>query len=174
MIDGSEPIEPTPALIVGIEQDVNDRPDWHQWYPRPVGIVQWTIASSRGHPVMLDVLRRVSHAVNPVADINDDDEPEAQESASRKLEAVVEKTGPGPFTDSVLRYLGAKYNATWPDLRNLPQEGRMFGDNDVLVLSVTAFSPGVGQFGAGDTTHDAALVWHQFSGSWKKEHGARR
>lgn len=69
--------------------------------------------------------------------------------------------------------LGAKYNVTWPDLRHLPPEGKMFGDenmpSDVLVLSITAFSPGVGQFGSGDVKSEAALVQHFFAGSWKHD-----
>lgn len=64
---------------------------------------------------------------------------------------------------------------TWPALQHLPDEGLLFTDEDghadVLVLSVTAFSPGVGQFGAGDIYHAAALVQHLFSGSWKARHG---
>ena len=60
---------------------------------------------------------------------------------------------------------------TWPALQHLPDEGLLFTDTDghvdVLVLSVTAFSP----FGAGDIYHAAALVQHLFSGSWKAQHG---
>ena len=56
-------------------------------------------------------------------------------------------------------------------LRHLPDSGILYGDSDVLVLSVTAFSPGVGNFGAGDINHAAALVHHAFSGSWKAQHG---
>lgn len=51
----------------------------------------------------------------------------------------------------------------------------MFADNqtgaDVLVLSVTAFSPGVGLFNAGSVDHVAALVQHLFKGSWKAQWG---
>ena len=98
---------PRPSIIVGIEVDVGTRPDWHKWWPRPLGIVQWTMASSRGHPIMLDTLRRVSEAVNPYID---DGQAEVagllngtKAEVHRHLDAVVEKSGPGPFTDSVLR-----------------------------------------------------------------------
>merc|ERR1711939_86269 len=160
-----------PSLIVGVEQDVGSRRDWHQWWPRPLGLVQWTIAGARGHPVLIDVLRRVSEVVNPHNASLAQTVYEMGEAMHRNLDAVVEQTGPGPWTDSVLRYLGAKYNATWPDLRNLPDQGVMYGKADVLVLSVTAFSPGVGNFGAGDVNHASALVQHRFSGSWKAQHG---
>jgi len=63
--------------------------------------------------------------------------------------------------------LGVKYNVTWPMLRNIPDEGVMFGNADVLVVPITGFSPGVGQFGAGDELHVSALVKHYFAGSWR-------
>lgn len=56
---------------------------------------------------MLDTLRRVSEAVNPYSDqarpgdqgiLNG-----TKAEVHRVLDAVVEKSGPGPFTDSVLR-----------------------------------------------------------------------
>jgi len=51
---------PGPAsLIVGIEADVGDREDWHQWWPRPLQICQWTIASAPFQPALIDTLRRV-------------------------------------------------------------------------------------------------------------------
>ena len=94
---------PIPSLIVGIEQDVGTRSDWHDWWPRPLGLAQWTIASTRGHPIMLDVLRRVQETVNPVNSTTASAAKNIQEGAHRNLDAVVEMTGPGPFTDSVLR-----------------------------------------------------------------------
>lgn len=60
---------------------------------------------------------------------------------------VINWTGPSVFTDSVLSYLLARYGLTWRDLRDLRRPLRI---GDVLVLPVTGFSPGVGNFGAGD------------------------
>lgn len=151
-------------------------------------MVQWTIASTKGHPILLDTMRRVVEAIDQT-----NTSALSLEGQHRKLESVVEKTGPAPFTDSVLRCkrihsgtadavpadarydlpsdLGARYNVTWPALRHLPPEGILFGHEgmpaDVLVLSVTAFSPGVGQFGSGDIKSEAALVQHLFAGTWK-------
>jgi len=92
-----------PSLIVGVEQDVGSRRDWHQWWPRPLGLVQWTIAGARGHPVLIDVLRRVSEVVNPHNASLAQTVYEMGEAMHRNLDAVVEQTGPGPWTDSVLR-----------------------------------------------------------------------
>lgn len=157
---------PEPAIIVGIEVDVGSRSDWHSWWPRPLGLVQWTIASTKGHPILIDAMRRVVEAISQT-----NASASSAEGQHLKVESIVETTGPGPFTDSVLRYLGARYNVTWPALRHLSNEGILFGHEgvpaDVLVLSVTAFSPGVGQFGSGDVKSEAALVQHLFAGSWK-------
>jgi len=89
---------PEPAIVVGIEVDVGSRPDWHAWWPRPLGMVQWTMASTKGHPILIDTMRRVVEAI-------DQTNTTALSVAGqhRKLESVVEKTGPAPFTDSVLR-----------------------------------------------------------------------
>lgn len=87
-----------PAIIVGIEVDVGSRPDWHTWWPRPLGMVQWTIASTKGHPILLDTMRRVVDAIDQA-----NSTALSVEGQHRSLDSVVEKTGPAPFTDSVLR-----------------------------------------------------------------------
>ncbi|QRW00375.1 glycosyltransferase family 32 protein [Ceratobasidium sp. AG-Ba] len=79
--------------------------------------------------------------------------------------SVMEWTGPGVFTDAVVRYLAAKHNLTWPALKGLRRPLRI---GDMTVLPVTGFSPGVGMFGAGETTDREAMVHHMFAGSWKK------
>ncbi|KAK0554811.1 hypothetical protein OC844_006123 [Tilletia horrida] len=48
-----------PQLIVGIEADALGVYGWENFWPRPVQIVQWTFAGARGHPITLDVLRRI-------------------------------------------------------------------------------------------------------------------
>lgn len=102
---------------------------------RPLELSQWTFASSRGHPILIDAIRRV------VADAYSGD-PEAPLS-------VVERTGPGCFTDSVFRFLKVKYSKTWHEFRGLGEDGwRYFDDKrrwgDVKILSITGFSPGAG------------------------------
>lgn len=58
---------------------------------------------------------------------------------------IVNWTGPGVWTDAVLIYLKARYGVKWTDLRGLERPLRV---GDVVVLPVTGFSPGVGNFGA--------------------------
>lgn len=52
-----------------------------QWWPRPLQISQWTMASARGHPVMLDTVRRVVEM--------------ALEDKNATSRSVMERTGPG-------------------------------------------------------------------------------
>lgn len=68
---------------------------------------------------------------------------------------VINWTGPSVFTDAVLSYLLARYGITWRDLRGLQRPLRV---GDVLVLPVTGFSPGVGNFGAGDIWSKSAMT----------------
>lgn len=63
--------------------------------------------------------------------------------------SVVERTGPGPFTDSVFRYLKMKYDKPWKDFRALGEDGWRYFDKerrwgDIKILSITGFSPGAG------------------------------
>ncbi|GMG40322.1 unnamed protein product [Ambrosiozyma monospora] len=53
---------------------------------------------------------------------------------------------------------------SWKTLSNLRKPLIL---DDIMVLPITSFSPGVGQMGAGDSHHPLAFVQHMFSGSWK-------
>lgn len=113
-----------------------------QWWPRPLQISQWTIASARAHPILIDTLRRLVDTA-----LASPPPPLADGSPAPRL-SVMEQTGPGPFTDAVLAYLAVKWGKTWVDLRSLNQDGwrsREHGEwGDTKVLSITGFSPGVG------------------------------
>lgn len=92
---------PKPAMIIGIEQDVGTLRNWHSFWPRPLGMVQWTMASTRGHPILIDTMRRVSEAVEriSVSTITG----HGQTGAARDLWSVIETSGPAAFTDATLR-----------------------------------------------------------------------
>jgi hypothetical protein len=51
--------------------------------------------------------------------------------------SVMEWTGPGMFTDSVLAYLEARYGVRWPMLRGLTEPLRI---GEVLILPITGAS----------------------------------
>ena len=77
----------------------------------------------------------------------------------------MEHTGPGLWSDVIFSYLLARYAITWHDLRGLDHPMRI---GEVLVLPITAFSPG-GQpdFHAKGRDDEQADVVHDFRGSWK-------
>ncbi|WWC92083.1 uncharacterized protein L201_007037 [Kwoniella dendrophila CBS 6074] len=176
-----------PSIIVGLEADVGDREDWFDWWPRPIQIVQWTITAAPFHPIALNALLRIhhatakavewSHSVNHSIKVLKDQGRYEDAKALSKVDVLNEPknggpvgvmawTGPGIWTDAVLSYLRVKYGLVWTDLKDLREPLRV---GDVVVLPVTGFSPGVGNFGAQMSSHHQAMVEHAFAGSWKED-----
>ncbi|KAM0746899.1 hypothetical protein T439DRAFT_367035 [Meredithblackwellia eburnea MCA 4105] len=130
-----------PSILVGVETDIGDSYAVHTHPPQTSEFTQWTIAAARGHPILLDTLRRiVEMALAPNDTTNND--------SADYVMSPVELTGPGPFTDSVLRYVQSQWGKTWADLRRLGSDGwRYMGENggpwgDVKALSITGFNAG--------------------------------
>ncbi|KAH8661968.1 glycosyltransferase sugar-binding region DXD domain-containing protein-containing protein [Xylariales sp. PMI_506] len=153
------------GLVIGIEADP-DRPDWHDWYSRRIQFCQWTIQSKPGHPVLRDIIVRIT-----------------EEALKRKAEgvwitkekSVVEFTGPAIWTDTIFDYFNdpryfdmehSKGNITWESFTGMQDPKRV---GDVIVLPITSFSPGVGQMGAKDIDDPMAFVRHVFEGTWKPQ-----
>ncbi|KAI6089103.1 glycosyltransferase family 32 protein [Hypoxylon rubiginosum] len=153
------------GLVVGIEADP-DRPDWKDWYSRRIQFCQWTIQAKPGHPVLRDIVSRIT-----------------KETLKRKREglfvskekSVVEFTGPAVWTDTIFDYFN---DARYFDMRS--SQGNISYQNftgietpkkvgDVVVLPITSFSPGVQQMGAKDYDDPMAFVKHDFEGTWKPE-----
>ncbi|KAL1409799.1 hypothetical protein Q8F55_003796 [Vanrija albida] len=175
-----------PSVIVGVEADVGDREDWNDWWPRPLQLVQWTMASAPYHPIALAAVMRMVHQTAKAADWAASRWGEVQalraagdwDAADRLAETHVLKnpkdggpigimnwSGPGVWTDAVLNYLRVRYGVRWVDLRGLREPLRI---GDVVVLPVTGFSPGVGNFGSQLPQDAQAMVEHHFAGSWKE------
>ena len=102
----------TYGMVIGIEADP-DRPDWAKWYSRRVQFCQWTIQAKPGHPVLVDVVSKIT-----------------EETLSRKRagklskdhEGIIEFTGPAVWTDTIFSYFNnpdyfdmstSKGNITW-------------------------------------------------------------
>ncbi|ODN86100.1 hypothetical protein L198_07393 [Cryptococcus wingfieldii CBS 7118] len=173
------------SVVVGVEADVGDREDWYDWWPRPIQIVQWTMASTPSHPIALNALLRILHATSTAIHWSHtqakvvkilldqgryaDAESLAQVTALNEPKnggpvGVMAWTGPGVWTDAVLSYLKVGWGMRWVDLKGLREPMRV---GDVLILPVTGFSPGVGNFGAQQRGDPQAMVEHGFAGSWK-------
>ncbi|KAI1137402.1 glycosyltransferase family 32 protein [Hypoxylon sp. FL0543] len=153
------------GLVIGIEADP-DRPDWADWYSRRIQFCQWTIQAKPGHPVLRDIVARIT-----------------KETLKRKREglfvskdkSVVEFTGPAVWTDTIFDYfndpryfdMGASQgNITYLNFTKIVSPKKV---GDVIVLPITSFSPGVQQMGAGDYDDPMAFVKHDFEGTWKPE-----
>ncbi|CCH58883.1 hypothetical protein TBLA_0B00380 [Henningerozyma blattae CBS 6284] len=133
------------SLVVGIEADP-DRIDWNDWYARRVQLCQWTILAKKGNPILQGLVMEIVK--------------NTLELKYTHLDDAMEWTGPGIFTDAIMNNL----KIDWKTLTGL-KEPKLI--EDVLVLPITSFSPGVGHMGSGQLFDRVALVKHFFAGSWK-------
>lgn len=149
------------GLVIGIEADP-DRPDWADWYSRRIQFCQWTIQSKPGHPVLREIVAKITEVTLA--------KKQAGVLRSFKGKDVVDFTGPAVWTDVIFDYMNderffdmstMKANITWRDFTGM-QAAKKVGD--VVVLPITAFSPGVQQMGAGDYDDPMAFVKHEFEG----------
>ncbi|KAJ1336104.1 alpha 1,6-mannosyltransferase [Microdochium nivale] len=154
------------GLIVGIEADP-DRPDWADWYSRRIQFCQWTIQAKSGHPVLRDIITRIT-----------------KETLKRQKEggvfvskdkSIVEFTGPAVWTDAIFEYFNdprffdksaSDGDITYKHFTHMTTAKKV---GDVVVLPITSFSPGVQQMGAKEYDDPMAFVKHDFEGTWKPE-----
>lgn len=148
--------------VVGIEYDqLEDKELWPSLKLR-VQFCQWTLAASKGHPLMTMIVNNVAASIQAlarkkgttVADLKPiDDE-------------VTQTTGPVIWTTTVFEGLSAAVGEpiTWHNITGI-NSPRLYGD--ILVLPIDAF--GTGQPHSRSTLNGAedALVKHQFKGAWR-------
>jgi alpha 1,6-mannosyltransferase len=153
----------TAGLVIGIEADP-DRPDWHKWYSRRIQFCQWTIQAKSGHPVLLDIVARITEKTNRMKAAG------GFKKGKDLIKSIMDHTGPGIWTDSVFDYLNNEdyfdfssraTNVSYSEFFNI-KEAKKIGD--VVVLPITSFSPGVQQMGAGERDDPMAFVFHEFDG----------
>ncbi|EGG12126.1 uncharacterized protein MELLADRAFT_59347 [Melampsora larici-populina 98AG31] len=107
-----------PSFVVGVQTTVSDsQTNWASKHSRPLSLSDLAFASSPGHPIVLDMIRRIAKS-------------EAEPATA--------------LTDSVLQYITimTEGNVHWTDLRDVPPEGLRFGD--LLLLSKDTFETDVG------------------------------
>lgn len=160
-------VDPTEVgLVVGIEADP-DRPDWADWYARRIQFCQWTIQSKPGHPVLRNIIANITEQTLEKKAAGTLDISSAKDRGS----SIMDWTGPGIWTDSVFEYLqentapGAE-PVDWSDFTGLTVPKQV---DDIVVLPITAFSPGIRTMGAQEPSDPQAYVHHHFGGSWKPE-----
>lgn len=160
------------GIIVGIEADPNI-PDWSKFYARRLQFCQWTIQSKPGHPILADIIAKITQETLRMQRFN------ILSPDSMDI-STMEYTGPGAWTDSIFDYFNNPFyhksskgenrkntirlgvNVSNIDFTN--QENRRLVA-DVLVLPVTSFSPGMGR-GAKPVEDPLAFVMHRFQGEY--------
>ncbi|ODQ79131.1 glycosyltransferase family 32 protein [Babjeviella inositovora NRRL Y-12698] len=159
------------GLVLGIEADP-DRPDWHDWYARRIQFCQWTIQSKVGHPMLRELVIQIALLTLKRAE----DGNLSLAKGDKKGEDIMNWTGPGIFTDFTFKYLNNLYGSQGDgtDAKTSPISWEFFTGmerpllvDDVMILPITSFSPGVGHMGSKEVNDEMALVHHLFKGSWK-------
>lgn len=155
------------GLIIGIEADP-DREDWNKWYARRIQFCQWTIQAKPGHPILRDVVTRITEKTLQKKADGQLGLPGTKERGSD----IMDWTGPGVWTDTIFTYFndpvksGLYFSVGVQNFTGMTEPKTV---SDVLVLPITSFSPGIDTMGAESEHHPLAFVKHQFEGSWKPE-----
>ena len=147
------------SMIIGLEVDACDATSlngrciaqWERKWPRKIQVTQWTFAAAPHHPILERVIKRIEAATA-----------EYLETGHEKR--VMDWTGPGVFTDTIMEYFEEKYGVKPEKFSGMRKPVAV---GDVLVLPLTAFSPDVGHMGSKPASHPSSLVKHQFAGTWK-------
>jgi alpha 1,6-mannosyltransferase len=156
----------TVGLVIGIEADP-DRLDWADWYSRRIQFCQWTIQAKPGHPVLRDIISRITNSTLTLK--------KAGKLSGFKGNNVVDFTGPAIWTDVIMdyfndeRFFDMEHSKGKIDYRNFTGMETSKRVGDVVVLPITSFSPGVGQMGAKDYDDPMAFVKHDFEGKSSNE-----
>lgn len=150
--------------VVGVEYDQLDGEPYYGMNER-IQFCQWTMAASRGHPIMKKIVKKVVAALTEAAERNKTSVADFQPIDDE----VVQVSGPVIWTQAVME---AMSEATGTEMSYLNITGmtepRLFGD--VLVLPIDGF--GAGQPHSNSTRDENQgpgdfFVRHQWKGSWK-------
>lgn len=156
-----EALKTTVHAIIGIEYDQLDKEPYTGMDER-LQFCQWTIAGSRGHPLMKRAVQDVVKALHTAA--------EKHQTSIAKLnltdDDVVRVSGPVIWTRAVMQTI-SEATGTMVDYRNFTgmKEPELFGD--VLVLPIDGFATGQPHSNAKTDESGDAYVRHMWKGSWK-------
>ena len=148
-------------LVIGIEGDCLGG-DLIDGFSHCVQFATWTLMVKPGHVIMESIMNHVVAQIGALA--------ATQNTTIANISAsymdVMDTTGPGVYTATIYNGLS---EISGTDVTSANFTGmtapRLIGD--VLVLPVTSFGAGLPHSNAGLTMDPAALVQHQFMGSWK-------
>ncbi|CAF9908082.1 hypothetical protein IMSHALPRED_006575 [Imshaugia aleurites] len=150
--------------VVGVEYDQLDGEPYYGMNER-IQFCQWTMAASRGHPIMKKVVKKVVAALNETVERDNISIADFQPSDDE----VIQVSGPVIWTHAVME---AMSEATGTEMSYLNvtgmTEARLFGD--VLVLPIDGFGAGQPHSNSTRDENQGAgdfYVRHQWKGSWK-------
>lgn len=154
--------KPKTRAVVGIEYDQLDAENLWPGLSLKVQFCQWTLASSKGHPLMTKIVEKVAHSIQTLA--------QTKNTAIQNLEPtdheVTQTTGPVIWTTTVFEGLSDAVGrkVTFRDITNIT-EPHLFGD--ILVVPINGFGTGQEHSNSNVRGAEDALVRHQFKGAWK-------
>ncbi len=148
--------------VVGIEYDQGQGEAYPGMEGPRLQFCQWTMAASRGHPLMSRIVTDVVEALRALAIKNETTIAELKPSD----EDVMQLSGPGIWTRAVLKTL-SEATGTEMSYGNFTgmKEPRVFGD--VMVLPVNGFGTGQSHSGSVREGSRDAFVRHGWKESWK-------
>lgn len=149
-------------FIAGFEVVTTKKAVEHHYFAREYQLVQWTMGSAPGHPILRDVIEkiRVYFAAGK----------------HKMFTSIIKSTGPGIWSDAITDHVRDEYGIRFGkppfERKAMDQRGAHIGE--VLILPTRAF--GVGGAGTTVGAHDAKdqLVSHGFKGTWKGKQGASK
>lgn len=150
--------------IVGIEYDQLEDPNMVAGMFYPLQFCQWTLASSRDHPLMRKMLKSVIRRLEELAL----ERKESFEDLEPTQDEVLKTTGPAKWTEVIFDYLSERaHTRVFPsDLSGL-QLPRLYGD--ILIMPINAFGTGLGHSNSSSFNTDATLIRHHFHSIWKHD-----
>lgn len=150
------------GVVIGTEVDVrNSPPDWITKFPRNFQLLQWAFYSQPSHPLLKLIIQRVARQI------------EYYQIRNMSLETpdVMEVTGPGIWTDTIIDYIQARNNI---NLKDSITCGELFKIEDICILNVVGFARSAPhsdckKLGEYNREDDLVLSIHHFEGSWKDD-----
>ena len=150
--------------VVGIEYDQLDNPGPSHGFSEHISFCQWTLASSKGHPMMTRIVEEVVSNLRAMARRN------GTTIAALKVkdQDVGVVTGPAIWTRAVMQSLSVASGSpvTYKNVTGL-KEPRLFGD--ILILPIDGFGTGQPHSGSSQDDTASAFVRHQFGMFWRHD-----
>lgn len=162
------------SLVTGLEADTDPASTsyWRMGYENPVQLTQWAFGSAPNQPVLKRHLARFTARIAALTDPFGGDIVAAYRSGVLHEQDPLSFTGPVAYTAAAKEVLNETYGVELESLTGLHDGGQSKPIGSILVLPITAFSPGrskaYGNMGSKAISDHAARVHHDAEGTWRK------